>query len=285
MYSQFAAVEVRRKDWEICKQHSPKTCYVGNEQGYGCPWLRTPFDFQKNTYCGMCLECLKTCPYDNMAINLRPPGVDLLVDTKREPKGLDEAWKAFIMLGIAIVFYLAFQGPWGFFKDMVRGATLPSYLGYIGFQTAFNLLVIPGIFLGFVYLSRVMSGNREVALKTAFVNFAYTLVPMGLGVWMAFSVGILLPNGSYILRVLSDPFAWGWDLFGTAHIPWTPVLTGVMGYLQGAILVVFFLFAVGYGWLLARRVYPDARQAKHGFVPILIFLTLITLLFLWLFVG
>jgi polyferredoxin len=285
LYSQFATVEVRRKDWEICKNHNPKTCYVGSEKGYGCPWNRTPFDFQKNTYCGMCLECLKTCPYDNMAINLRPPGVDLLVNTKREPRGLDEAWKAFIMLGIAIMFYLAFQGPWGLIKDMVRGATLPGYLGYITFHAVFNLLIIPGVFLVFAYLSKRLSGNKEVPLKTVFTNFAYTLIPMGLGVWMGFSVGILLPNGSYILRVLSDPFAWGWNLFGTTSVPWTPVLTGIMGYLQGAILIVFFVFAVGYGSLLAKQTYADAQQARRGFLPILAFLTLITLVFLWLFLG
>lgn len=285
LYAQFATIEVRRKDWEICKNHNPKTCYVGNEKGYGCPWLRTPFDFQKNTYCGMCFECLKTCPYDNMAVNLRPPGVDLLVNTRREPRGLDEAWKAFIMLGVAIVFYLAFQGPWGWFKDMVRGATLPHYLSYITFHTVFSLFILPAVFGVFAYLSKVASGNQQVPLRTVFVNFAYTLIPMGLSVWMGFSVGILLPNGSYILHVLSDPFAWGWNLLGTAHIPWTPILTGWMGYIQGAILVVFFVFALGYGMLIARQTYPDVQQAKRGFLPILVFLTLITLVFLWLFIG
>jgi len=285
LYSQFASAEIRRKDPEICRHHTPKTCYVGNEKGYGCPWLRTPFDFQKNTYCGMCLECFKTCPYDNMALNLRFPGVDLLVDTRREPRGLDEAWKAFIMLGIAVVFYLAFQGPWGFLKDMIRGATLEGFLGYIAAHTTFNLLVVPGIFFIFAYLSKMASGNKEVPLKQVFTNFAYTLVPLGLGVWISFSLGIILPNGSYLLHVLSDPFAWGWNLFGTAHFPWTPVLTLFIGYLQAAVLLIFYLFAVGYGYLIARQTYGDVVQARRGWLPILVLLTLTTLVFLWLFVG
>lgn len=73
LYAQFATSEIRRKNPEVCKKHKPKTCYVGNEQGYGCPWLLAPFDFEKNTYCGMCLECFKSCPYDNMGFFLRPP--------------------------------------------------------------------------------------------------------------------------------------------------------------------------------------------------------------------
>ena len=120
LYSQFAMAEVRRKDPEICKNHKVKTCYVGNECGYGCPWMLTPFNFTKNTYCGMCLECFKSCPHDNMAFNLRPPGVDLLVDEKR---GLDEAWKAFIMLGIAMVFFLTMQGR-GVFLRIGSGVLL-----------------------------------------------------------------------------------------------------------------------------------------------------------------
>ncbi|MEW6026902.1 MAG: 4Fe-4S binding protein [Planctomycetota bacterium] len=285
LYSQFGMTEIRRKDFEICKKHIPKTCFVGNEKGHGCPWLLTPFDFKKNTYCGMCLECFKTCPYDNMALNLRPPGVDLLADTKREPRGLDEAWKAFIMLGIAIVFFLAFQGPWGFIKDAVRATTLSSFLAYIFAHTVFNLLLIPGIFLVFAALSKLFSGNKEVPLKKVFVNFAYTLVPMGLGVWIGFSLGIILPNGSYLLHIISDPFGWGWNLFGTAHFPWTPVFTYPLGYLQGVVLLIFYIFSLAYGFRISKQTYPELNQAKRGWLPIFSFLTLITLVFLWLFLG
>ena len=283
LYSQFGMAEVRRIDPEVCKGHRPKTCFVGNEEGDGCPWNLTPYDFQKNTYCGMCLECFKTCPHDNMAFNIRPLGVDLLVDSRLEPKGLDEAWKAFIMLGIAMMFFLTFQGPWGFIKDMVRGATLGGYLGFVSFHSVFNLAVVPGVFLLFSYLSKLFSGDSSVPLKKVFVTFAYTLIPLGLGVWIAFSIGIILPNGSYILHVISDPFAWGWNLFGTAHVPWTPVATGLLGYLQGAVMVIFYLFSIDYGYKLARRVYGDEDQARRGWIPMLVYLTLITVGFLWLF--
>lgn len=285
LYAQFAMAEIRRKDPEICKRHKLKTCYLGNEKGHGCPWLLTPFNFEKNTYCGMCMECFKTCPYDNMALNLRPPGPDLLVDSKREPKGLDEAWKAFIMLGIAMMFFVTFQGPWGFIKDMVRAASVTGYLGFIGVHSVLNLAVVPAVFLLFVQASRLLSGNKDLPLKTVFVNFAYTLVPLGLGVWIAFSLGIILPNGSYILHILSDPFAWGWNLFGTAHFPWTPVFTGLLGYLQGATLVIFYVFALEYGYKLSRKVYANPSEAKRGWLPIFIFLTIITLAFLWLFLN
>lgn len=282
LYSQFAMAEVRRKDPEICKNHKVKTCFMGNECGYGCPWILAPFHFTKNTYCGMCLECFKSCPHDNMGFNLRPPGVDLLVDEKR---GLDEAWKAFIMLGIAMVFFLTMQGPWGALKDMVRGTSLKGYLTFISLHSAFSLLIVPAIFFFFSWLSKLFSGAKEVSLRKIFTNFSYTLVPLGLGVWIAFSIGIILPNGSYILHIISDPFSWGWNLFGTKSFPWTPVFTGILGYLQGLILVIFYLFSLAYGSRLARQTYPDEAQAKRGWIPILVFLTLAALAFLWLYIG
>ncbi len=282
LYSQFAMAEIRSKDPEVCKKHLLKTCYLGNEKGYGCPWLLTPFNFKKNTYCGMCLECFKSCPYDNMAFNLRPPGCDLLVDEKR---GLDEAWKSFIMLGIAMVFFLTMQGPWGVLKDMVRASSMKGYLIFIAVHSAFSLLVVPGIFFVFSLLSKIFSGNKEVSLKKIFINFSYTLVPIGLGVWIAFSFGIILPNGSYILHIISDPFAWGWNIFGTANFPWTPVFTRALGYLQGATLVIFYLFAIAYGTRISRQTYSSEKQARRGWVPMFTFLTLATLAFLWLYIG
>ncbi|MCQ9208936.1 MAG: hypothetical protein NG712_06135, partial [Omnitrophica bacterium] len=174
---------------------------------------------------------------------------------------------------------------WGFIKDRVRATTLKGYLTFISLHTIFSLLVLPGIFLAFAWLSKLFSGDREVPLKKVFINFAYTLIPIGLGVWIGFSFGIILPNGSYILHVISDPFAWGWNVFGTANIPWTPVLTGLMGYLQGATLLGFYLFSLAYGYRISKQTYSREDQARRGWIPILAFLTLITLTFVWLFLG
>ncbi|KKN80208.1 hypothetical protein LCGC14_0332900, partial [marine sediment metagenome] len=229
LYSNAAMMEIRAKDPAICAKHKKKTCVTGNAKGYGCPWLIEPHSFQRNTYCGMCMECFKTCPFDNMAVNLRPPGTDLLVNLGR---GLDEAWKGFIMIGIAAMFYIAMMGRWGWIKDWVRGHTLTGWLSFIAIHSAFCMLLLPGVFFVFAWLSKAFSGDKDVPIKTVFVNLSYTLVPMGLAAWIAFSFGFLLPNGSYILHIISDPFAWGWDLFGTAGAQWTPVLTAWLVPLQ-----------------------------------------------------
>jgi hypothetical protein len=282
LYSTMAMTEIRRKDPEVCAKHRIKTCVTGNKKGYGCPWLLEPHSFERNTYCGMCMECFKTCPYDNMAYNLRPPGADLLVKGGR---GLDEAFKAFIMLGIAIMFYTAMMGPWGWLKDWVRGVSFAGWLTFAGLHATFNLAVIPGIFLVFALASKALSRSKDVPFKTVFVNLSYCLVPMGLAAWIAFSFGFLLPNGSYIIHILSDPFARGWDLLGTAGFPWTPVLTGWLVPVQYVTLFLGYLVSVDFGYKLSRETYREDGPAKRGFVPILVLLTLVTIFFGWLYGG
>jgi hypothetical protein len=217
-----------------------------------------------------------------MALNLRAPGTDVL---QQEKRGLDEAWKGFIMLGIAVMFYVAMMGPWGWLKDWVRGETLSGWLAFVGLHAGFNFLFIPGVFFAFVWLSKLASGKREVSLRAAFVNLSYSVVPLGLAAWIAFSFGFLLPNGSYLIHVISDPFARGWNLFGTAGFPWTPVATGWLVPLQFVTLVGGLVLSADFGYKLAGQTYIDKGATRRGFVPILVFLALIVVFFGWLYGG
>lgn len=282
LYSQIATVEIRSKDKEICKQHKLKTCFLGNENGHGCPWFLTPFNFKKNTYCGMCLECFKTCPHDNMALNLRSPGADLIEVEKR---GLDEAWKAFIMIGCAIVFYVFMMGPWGALKDWQNAKTAIGFIKYVVSHSVFTLLLLPASFGIFVWLSRKLSRANDISFKQMFINYSYSLVPLGLMVWVAFSLGFLLPNGSYVLAVISDPFAWGWNLFGT-KVPWTPVLTYWMPFLQIFSLLFGLVFSIDIASKISKQTVLSSKEAAiRSCIPIAAYITILTIALLWLFIG
>ncbi len=292
LYANFSLFGVRSRDPEICKKHVPKTCVVGNEKGYGCPWMELPYEMNRNTYCGLCFECLKTCPYDNMDLVLKPFGQDLFAERRRTDdvynrRGTDEAYKALTMIGIFMSFFLAFQGPYGHLKDMVTAKTfgLHGYLGYLLESFAIDFLLIPGSLFLFAWLSKLASKSKEVKLKDVFVNFSYCMVPVGLAIWGAFSLGIVFPNGSYLLHIISDPFSWGWNIFGTASIPWTPFFTGLMPYLQVLVTLGGMLFALDFGYKFSQLTYKDIGEAKRGWIPILIYLALIHIFFIKIFVG
>ncbi|MCC7355664.1 MAG: 4Fe-4S binding protein [Anaerolineae bacterium] len=275
LYSQAAPVEIRVKDTAICASHTEKTCYTGSDEGYGCPWLLFPGGLQANTFCGMCTECLKTCPKDNVALYLRPPGADLW-----QTKGhkLDEAYKGFIMLASALVYSAVLIGPWGFLKEAARSVGSTAWFVYAVAFLGLNLLVVPGLF----WLSvRLGQGRRPARTRALFADYATVLVPLGLTAWIAFSLSFVLANLSYAWPVLSDPFGWGWNLLGTAGLAWTPYLSGLVPYLQTPLLLGGLVAAVA----LALRTARQHGQSPWAALPVTVFCAIATLGFMGLYVA
>jgi len=305
LYSMFSTLELRVRDREVCLKHiAGKECFRGRDAGYGCPWFEFPQNLNRNAYCGLCMECVKTCPLDNIALNLRTGGDDLLVEPWHgiKRRGLDEAFKVFIMSTLSIVYALVFVGPYGWLKDMANalgGATFKgvwspqgnlllqsfstqNFLLFAGLVWGSTLVMTPAIFLVFVYTSKLLSRSKATPLKRIFINFSYSLVPLSLMSWIAFSLYILLVNGSYIISVLSDPFGWGWNLIGTKEFAWTPFFTGLIPYVQAALLLAGLFFSLRLAHRIALTTFPDRRSASKAYVPVLILLTGLCLLYMGL---
>jgi len=282
LYSLVSPLELRVKDPEVCRNHREKECYLGSAEGHGCPWMVKPWRLQRNAYCGLCTECLKTCPKDNVAVNLRPFGSDLFV---KRGRGLDEAYKALIMLTCALLYSAIFLGPWGWLKDWADATSISGRALYAGAFLTVNLLAVPGLFLLATALSKELSGVRSASLKQLFINHSYALLPMGLSMWVAFSFSFVFVNGSYAISVLSDPFGWGWNLFGTRSFPWTPVLVELVPYLQVTTLIAGLVFSIYVAYRIGRQHGADESQAIRGLIPIAAFLAVATVAFLRLYLG
>ena len=254
LYSQVAPVEVRVKDPTVCAVHTEKSCYTGSQDGYGCPWLVYPGTLTKNINCGLCMECLRTCTQDNVAFNLRSFGADL-----KQPGGrkLDEAFKAFIMLGAALIYSTVMLGPWGALKSAAYSIGTPQWLAYALTLLGLIYVILPGTFLIAVALGRALSKSKET-LKKSFIAFAYALVPLGLMAWIAFSLSFVFASLSYLWPALSDPLGAGWNLFGTAHVAWQPYLMSIVPFLQAGVLIGGLLWAC----VTARRIAAEKQQGR-----------------------
>ncbi len=281
LYSLLSPLELRVADPNVCANHKTKDCITGNEFGYGCPWMVFPGNLTRNVYCGMCFECLKTCPQNNIVLNLRSFGSDLMVAQERR---LDEAYKAFIMLGCALLYSAVLLGPWGWLKGWANMDTLPHWALYAFSFLIFNLVLLPGVFGLVVWAARKLSKQQQ-PFRQVVVDYAYALIPLGLAAWIAFSFGFVLTNGSYALDVLSDPFGWGWNLFGTANTPWTPLGSTFIPFLQVGVLTAGLLFALNTANKIARQHTDHHRAAFLAALPISGFSLLVTLGFLRLYLG
>lgn len=281
LYSMASMVELRARDETVCLKCESKACRTGNELGWACPWAVYMGKLDRNNYCGLCMECIKSCPSDNIALNLRPFAADTRIERT------DEAWKAFIMLALAMSYSIILLGPNGTIKDWANVTETQAWSGFAVYAAILwlgALVVLPAIFWVCVRLARHLGGPAHASTRKAFLAFSYVLVPLGLLAWIAFSVPLILVNGSYILNVISDPFGWGWNLFGTAEVEWRPVIPETIGYIQLALLGIGLYFALKKGLEVAKRLFPRQR-APAALIPIGVFVTAATLVFATFFLG
>jgi hypothetical protein len=199
------------------------------------------------------------------------------------------------MLALAIAYSVIYQGPWGRFKDWANVAETRNWIGFAIYAASLwtlSLAVIPGIFILAVQLGRKLAGASSAGsaapvppFKDVFLSFVYPLVPLGLLAWVTFSLPLVLVNGSYILMVISDPFGWGWDLFRTSNIAWTPLVPHWAPYIQVPLLWTALYFAITKGYAHARRLFGSHWSAVRAFAPVSVVLTGCVIFFLWLYVS
>jgi polyferredoxin len=266
LYSQTAPIELRIKDKQVCANCEGKPCYNGSSAGYGCPWDVFPGGLTKNTYCGLCMECIRTCPHDNIAVNIRPFSADLAQPSTR----MDEAFKAFIMLGSAMIYAGVLLGPWGALKDAAYNVGTGVWFIYAIAFLSMIFIVLPGFFtLG------ILQTKSNKPLKQRFASLSTTLIPLGLMFWVAFSLSFVLTNASYILAALSDPLGLGWNLFGTATVTWQPMLASFLAPAQTLALVGGLIWS-------ARTAQKAAKEVKISPIPVIVYSFVVTSFMLWL---
>jgi polyferredoxin len=266
LYSQTAPVELRIKDKNVCAACEGKPCYNGSAAGYGCPWDVFPGGLAKNSYCGLCMECIRTCPHDNIAVNVRSFSADLAKPSAH----IDEAFKAFIMLGSAMIYAGVLLGPWGTLKDAAYNVGTTAWFMYAAVFLSIIFVVLPSFFA----LCVTRFENIDL-FKKRFATLSTALIPLGLMFWVAFSLSFVLTNASYILASFSDPLGLGWNLFGTANVAWQPMLTSILAPGQTLALVGGLIWS-------GRTAQKAAKEAAVSPVQVVVYCFIVTLAMLWL---
>jgi ferredoxin len=273
MYAQTSPVEVRIIEKEICIKHEVKSCYQA------CPWGVYPVAFRDSSACGLCMECLRACPSDNLALNLRPFGTDL--GRQKTTSHLDETFLALVMLGSVVAFAAVFTGPWGWLKSAAFNIGSLPWISYaLGFL-AINLVLLPAVFSMAVWAGQKFTQTR-LSLKRAIATQAQVLIPLGLMAWIAFTVSFALPKLNLVLGVLNDPFGWGWRLLGLTDTSRMVNMAGISTMLQIALLLVGLLWSVR----ASMKIYETSEKKSLRLnIPVLAFNLTFTLSMLWLLVG
>ncbi len=89
----------RTRDRDVCVNCKTKDCMRGGESGFGCPWYTWPASADSNLYCGLCTECYKSCPEDNIGLFLQKPLTSVVAPRRRRA---DVAWAVALLWGLVL---------------------------------------------------------------------------------------------------------------------------------------------------------------------------------------
>lgn len=267
LYAQAGPVEVRVKNAEICSAHAQKTCYEA------CPWGVYPLALKSSANCGLCMECVRVCPSDNLAVNIRPWGSDLGPKTRHH---LDEAFLGLVMVASALVDSAIFLGPWGQLKSAAYAIGTKPWFIFAGIFLTIALIGLPGIYTFATWAANKL-GKQVMPLRQALAHQSQVLVPLGMMAWIAFTISFALAKFAYVLPVVSDPFGWGWNLIGASGTAWVGQNTLFSLMLQVIILTIGLFWSTR----VAIKINNSIKQA----VPLIAFSGFFSLAMLWLLIG
>jgi len=229
--------------------------------------------------------------------NLRPWAVGLLPD-----KPMTLSLTVFVLLMLSSV---TFDGllatplwgeiaQWMLLSDLVRPLVLSlqniagdaiaaiSTIALIVFLLTFQLLYLA--FCGLMYFSTPARARVDLSIGELARLFVLSLIPIALAYHLAHYLSFLLIVGQYMIPLVSDPFGFGWDLFGTrlymvnigivdARFVW---ITSVIAIVTGHIVAVWLAHVV------ALRRFRDSRAALRSQIPMLFLMVAYTMLSLWI---
>ncbi len=217
-------------------------------------------------------------------VSLRPFATGLLTRTPLEP-----SMTAFSLLMLGTVTVDGFMETPLWAAIVERVLANPEGIGtnpwtYMAMQTALLIagpLTLTGLYLVVIALMARISGQKLANLSGLFV---LSLIPIAIAYHLSHYFSLFAIAGQFIIPLTSDPFGYGWDLFGTMlyRIDIGVVDAKSIWYLSVVAIVTGHVVAVWVGHVTASSVFRHSRTAGRSQYPMLILMVSYTMLSLWI---
>jgi cytochrome c oxidase assembly factor CtaG/polyferredoxin len=191
-------LEIKVREPQVCGGCQTKDCIRGRNGIPGCELNLFLPRKSSNMDCTFCLDCVHACPHDNVGILAEPPGKSLWHDSFRSGLGRFSRRPDLAAL-IVVLTFGAFANAAGMVAPILElRDQLASHSGENGSHTPgwppilitslfylLALLILPALLVGMsAVLSRRLGRLQASWLKVA-TRFAFSLVPIGFGMWLA----------------------------------------------------------------------------------------------------
>lgn len=258
----------------------------------GCElWL---FQEQKvgNMDCTFCLDCVQACPHDNVGVLTRVPTAELWTDPRRAGIGQFGQRRDLAALTLVLVFG-AFLNAFGMVKPVYGFERWLSALLHIEAEPVLlaiifgiGMIVLPIVLVGLAAAtSRALTHGAD-SLITVALRYCYTLVPLGLGMWLA-HYGYHLLIGGLTIVPLAQQFSadLGLPLFGQPNWAIAGLIPADWTWLTPIAVVALQCGAFGSLLTLGRitgRQHRERRMARRAALPWAILIVILCCAGIWL---
>lgn len=238
-----------------------------------------------------CAACFETAPPAERAVALRLPGTGLLV---QRPVSMSTV--AMVLALLATVTFDGFlatpawAGIYEYFTELSqprwwRAPWMAAALNFHVVATVVFLLFPLGfaaVFLACCRLTAGLAGEASTARVAG--SFALTLLPIAIAYHLAHYLTYFLLSGQYIIPAASDPFGFGWDLFGTAfYKPDIELVDARFAWYTAVIAIVTgHVIAVYLAHRMASRLFGGGNRTLVSQLPMVALMVGYTTLSLWI---
>jgi cytochrome c oxidase assembly factor CtaG/ferredoxin len=200
-------LEVKVRDPATCASCQTKDCIRGRDGIPGCELHLFLPRKAGNMDCTTCLDCVHACPHDNVGLIAGTPATELWNDRQRSGLGRFSRRPDIAALVVALVF-----GAFANAAGMVAPVTewQEQLAAQVGVRSPFlattvfyllALVVVPALAIGgTAVLSRWWGRLNATSLEVA-TRYAYVLVPLGFGMWLAHYCYHFLPGFDTVVPV------------------------------------------------------------------------------------
>lgn len=184
-------VEVKARDLDVCRACRTKDCIRGRDGSPGCELHLFLPRKAGNMDCTTCLDCIHSCPRDNVGLVVGIPGAELWNDRQRSGIGrfgrrMDLAALVIVLVFGAFANAAGMVGPIANAQQQlalftgVRSPLVATSVFYFMAIILIPLLAIGGTAAWSRRWGKLPEGTSEVIMR-----YAYVLVPLGFGMWLA----------------------------------------------------------------------------------------------------
>jgi len=218
-----------------------------------------------NLDCTMCLDCVHACPHDNIALVTRTPGAELLERGRRSGIGRlaqrpDLATLAVVFTFAALVSAFAMTSP-AYLVEQRLAATIGTRSEWPVLAIIFlvGLLLAPALLLWGAGTITLLFAENRGTLRATVSAYAYALIPIGLGIWVAHYGFHLLTGLLTIVPVAQSAVvdAFGHALLGGPFWGWVGLQPGAVFPIQLGCVVLGAAGSLALVQAIAQRDQPS----------------------------